>query len=213
MNYFRTAKFSMEKYFQVEQFQAEYYKELIKNPLVAVNVVCGQINNDLLQCIETKGDADVECQGLQIQALACAGSIFVPLYFENFKTCLEANEQKENPLQECEKQWFDMVEKGSSAHDNMMRESIRTRSGLASVAERCEKECGFPSAASEGDELRAIECVAPILCPDQLTTFLQCVDKNGKDYNAAPCRNAGLSFARCFGTSIGQLALQEAADN
>ncbi len=104
MNYFRSAKLNMEQYMQVRHFQEEYVKQMMKNPLVAASMTCGQLNMQLAHCIDEKSEEHSDCQELQWQMVACLSSVYVPQEFEHWKSCLEAHQDAEDVLERCEKE-------------------------------------------------------------------------------------------------------------
>jgi hypothetical protein len=104
MNYFKTLPFSLEKFMDVEQHRTEYIRQLRKNPLFERTFVCGSLNNAVLDCDQRKGEDDEECQELRLQSIACVASVLVPDYFERWRSCLEANNEKDDPLFVCDKE-------------------------------------------------------------------------------------------------------------
>jgi hypothetical protein len=206
MNYFRTAKLNMEQYMQVRHFQEEYVKQLMKNPLVAANVQCGQLNLALGQCVDSKGEEHQDCQELQWQMVACLSSIYVPQEFERWKTCLETHQDSEDVLARCEKESSDVMTRMGQRYEELTRGNSAERVVTPKQIERCQRECEAPTGE---DDFKTFECVAPILCPAELETFLQCVDRNGKDYGAPACKSSGLAFGRCFGAAIGEIGASD----
>jgi hypothetical protein len=70
--------------------------------------------------------------------------------------------------------------------------------------ERCESECSF---LSEDFNTETMECVIPIVCPEEVDNFLKCAEKNKNDYGAAACQSLGKELARKMAQTMGDLSI------
>ena len=99
---------------QQELFQHEYVEELQKNPLLQLSLKCSQFNQFVAECEAKHGPGNAECQSGRLEAAACAASVFAPSHFSKWIACLDANQDKANPLEECENQGMDAIEESAN---------------------------------------------------------------------------------------------------
>ena len=208
MNYFRTTKLNLEKYLQVEPFRQAYAEELTRNPVIAAMSKCGEYTYAFYECANRRGPQDPECQERQMQVIACTTSVYAPAEFEQWMEC-EQRAAASSKTSDCLAEANAAVEKSSQEYERLMARPTHLRKITQSQYDRAVRECGFPGSndPDSQENERIVECVAPIVCQDELAAFMQCVDKNGQDYGAAACNKSGLVFSKCFGAAMGDLAV------
>ncbi len=114
MNYFKTAKFSLQMFMQQDVFKNEYLQELQKNPMIELSMKCMQFNERVVECEMRNGPNHQECQAARLEAAACAASVFAPVQFERWISCLNEHQDSENPLEECDQQGMTAIEESAN---------------------------------------------------------------------------------------------------
>ena len=71
-----------EKFLAIDEYQNEYARYMMLNPLFASTIHCGEVFALLEGCVEKKGPK--ECQEESMKALTCAAQVFAPVEFEKW---------------------------------------------------------------------------------------------------------------------------------
>ena len=178
------------------------------NPLLRSSMLCGQLHQELHQCQMRHGRDSEECAEQLVNTLACMASVFAPREFDGWKKCVETGDGSEACGEEMQ-----AALAASERNYNGYMQDVQYTQDAATVAGI--RACGFPGDGSE-DESRmnqVLECVAPLMCPGQLQTYMDCVEKHGGNYGDPACLKSGDNFARCFGSGMAEAALREEMEN
>lgn len=110
--------------------------------------------------------------------------------------------EAENPLEACDAPGMAAIEESANQYERLI-----ARGGVNVTQrqfDRCQAECDF-SVGSEGPD--TIECLIPIVCPEEVANFLQCTEKNKNDYGSSACLSYGKALARKMGSAMGDLSV------
>lgn len=205
MQFFRAARFNVERFFEDETFQQAYVEALTSsNPILASSMLCGHLHGQLNDCYMRHGRDSEQCSETLVNTLACASSVFAPREFQVWKDCVDGKggsegcgEEMQGAMEASEDNYSEAV---STARDNFVQD--------AKTVEEI-KKCGFPgNSGQEAEFNQVLQCMAPVTCPNQLKSFLDCVEKNDGLYDAPACKLMGASFARCFGANMAEAAMR-----
>ena len=212
MNFFRAARFSVERFMQDERFQEAYVGALTAdNPILASSMLCGPLHQQLGRCQARHGRDGEQCAQELVNTLACAASVFAPEAFAAWRGCVEGDEGSEGCAEEMQ-----AALAASERHYAQAVEDAPHRFAQEAATVEAIRRCGFPGDQSAQDEAgmnKVIECVAGAACPGPLKSYMDCVDRNEGDYSASACQVLGVSFARCFGSNMAESAMRVELDN
>lgn len=213
MQFFRAARFSVERFMEDERYQQAYVGALTgANPILRSSMLCGQLNAQLGHCYAQHGRDSEQCAEALVNTLACTASVFAPPEFERWRQCVSGEGEGGVPADGCVDEMQAALEASERNYNRFVADAPMTHDAATVDAIR---RCGFPGGPDD-DEVtmnRTIDCVAPVLCPGPLASFMECVEKHAGNYTDSACLRLGESFARCFGAGMAEAALRAELEN
>ena len=121
----------------------------------------------------------------------CTSSVVAPELVQRYQKCREDGGSEE----ECTPLALEAFQETDRRTQRYVQEISFTEMEKKGI-----KSCKWPPADQNQQDPAALECLAPILCPDQNTLMVDCLKKKNGEYGQ--CLSEGIQFGKCFGKKV-----------